>query len=174
MVPDEQLVGQILSGDNKAFEQLVKRWNRKFLAYVVGYVSDFEAAKDIVQDSWIAIFNSLGKLQDAKKFPQWAYRLVYFKTIDHFKAQVKIKKQVEASIESQSSYQVDDSEINIAMFLDALPPLQKLTLKLFYYEGKSIQEIAALFELPTGTIKSRIFYAREQLKKKINKSRYEK
>jgi RNA polymerase sigma-70 factor (ECF subfamily) len=174
IVSDEQLVSQKLSGDNKAFEQLVTRWNKRLLAFVLGYVSDFEAAKDIIQDSWIAIYNSLGTLQDTKKFPQWAYRLVYFKTVDHFKSKAKIKKQIEASTVIETSTENDDVEINIASFLEELPPLQKLTLKLFYYESKSINEIAALFELPVGTIKSRIFYAREHLKKRIKENKYEK
>jgi RNA polymerase sigma-70 factor (ECF subfamily) len=171
---DEQLINQTLAGENRAFEQLVIRWNKRLLAFVLGYVSDFDAAKDIVQDSWIAIYNNLSKLQDTKKFPQWAFRLTYFKTIDHYKTQAKLKKQKAASEVFETSSDQVAAEENVNYHLNTLPPLQKLTLKLFYYEGKTINELAALFGLPAGTIKSRIFYAREKLKNKIKRNSYEK
>ncbi|QSE97444.1 RNA polymerase sigma factor [Fulvivirga lutea] len=168
---DELLIIRCNEGDQKAFELLVKRWNKKLLAFTYRYVKDFEVSKDIVQDSWVSIFNAMHKLKEPAKFHSWAFRITYNKIIDQFKKSQK-DHDIRASEEIQHPNE-ESEQPDVRTYLNKLPPEQKTVLTLFYLEELSIMDISKVLDIPIGTVKSRIFYAREKLKEIINKKSYE-
>ncbi len=168
---EELLVMQCQAGDKKAFELLFKRWNKKLLAFSTKYTHDVEAAKDVMQDCWVVIFNRIGDLQQPAQFGAWAYRITYNKTIDFLK---KTRRQQDADHNQEVDLESDDEAINTDKLLAVLPNEQKVILTLFYLEQLAIKDIANILQLPEGTVKSKLFYAREKLKNIINKHSYEK
>lgn len=171
---DELLVIRCNEGDNKAFELLVKRWNKKLLAFTYRYIKDFDVSKDIVQESWVSIFKGLSKLKEPSKFHSWAFRITYNKVMDQLRGNQKNEAILESNeFEESEEIETDSDEINITTYLDQLPIEQRTILTLFYLEELSILDITGILNIPAGTVKSRIFYAREKLKKIINKKSYE-
>lgn len=169
---DELLLLRIHQGDNKAFELLVKRWNKRLLSFAYKYTKSTDASKDIVQEGWIAIYNGINKLKDSSKFSTWAFRIIYNKIMDWIKIQKK-QQEFNDQIQQESLTEEEIEPIDITKYLEQLPTAHKAMLTLFYLEKQSIKQIAEILNVPAGTIKSRIFYAREKLKKIINNSNYE-
>lgn len=159
---DELLVLKSQGGDSKAFGLLIKRWNKKLISFAHKFVRDQDAAKDIAQESWIAAYNNLHSLREIQKFKTWIYRLTYNKSMDFIR---KNNRQIE-SFELNSEDEVNDGKWEtVEHLLEHLPVQQKVILSLFYLEEQSIKQISEILNMPEGTVKSRIFYAREKLKK---------
>ena len=172
---DELLILKCHEGDTKAFELLIKRWNKKLIYFACKFTHDVETAQDVVQNAWIAIHKGIFKLQDPSKFSTWAFRITYNKSMDALR-HAKIKSEVELNdqVDIEDEIEPDDSWSTIDKLLKKLPKQHKLILTLFYLEQQSIKQIASVLELPEGTVKSRIFYARELLKRKYKEVQHEK
>lgn len=177
---DSDLVVEYQSGNKKALITLVKRWHKQFCKLAFWYVKDKSIAKDIAQESWIVIFNKLGELQDPKKFKSWAISIVNRKAIDFLRVQARERRKIEKVYNDSSksiSYEPPtDSKSQIIIKLrheiENLSANQKAVIKLFYLEEYSLKEISELLGISIGTIKSRLFHAREKLKLKYRN--YEK
>lgn len=168
---DELLVIRCKEGDPKAFELLVKRWSKKLMSFAYKYTKSVDAAKDIVQESWISIHKGIFTLQDVSKFASWAFRITYNKSIDHLRKQ-KRQELTEVAIDIESND--EDQWPTVESLLQKMPAQHKLILTLFYLEQQSIKQIASILKLPEGTVKSRVFYARELLKRNYKEVNHEK
>lgn len=171
---DELLILKCQEGDTKAFELLIKRWNKKLIYFACKFTHDIVVAQDVAQNTWIAIHKGLYKLQDPSKFSTWAFRITYNKTMDALRS-TKAKSEVllEDNIDIEDAIEPDDSWNTISELLKKLPEQHQLILTLFYLEQQSVKDIATVLKLPEGTIKSRIFYARELLKRKYKEVNHE-
>ena len=168
---DALLVIQIQNGDRKGFNLLFHRWNKKLLRHAIRQVKSHHIAKDVVQNSWIAILKGLNTLKEPSHFGPWAMRIVYYKAIDHLRKQKR--KELKSTL-SNDEIQEDPRIQSILTGLNALPENHKQMLTLFYLEEMSVVEIAYILNIPPGTVKSRLFHAREFLKKQLKAVRYEK
>jgi RNA polymerase sigma-70 factor (ECF subfamily) len=134
-----------------------------------------ETAHDVVQNAWIAIHKGIYKLQDPSKFSTWAFRITYNKSMDALRsAKTKGEVMFDEQVDIEDKIESDDSWNTIDELLKKLPQQHKLILTLFYLEQQSIKQIAAVLKLPEGTVKSRVFYARELLKRKYKEVQHEK
>jgi len=173
---DALLVLQYQSGNKQALSLLVNRYHLKLCKHAFWYTQDLHAARDIAQDSWSIILNKIGSLRDPNLFGSWALRIVTRKSLDylnkskrereHLKT-VKYEKQLE-DLDSRAS---DLERLKVAMKI--LPEHQKQVLRLFYTEQYSLKEIGQILEIATGTVKSRLFHAREKLKTILTNRNYE-
>ncbi|UII32834.1 sigma-70 family RNA polymerase sigma factor [Fulvivirga ulvae] len=172
---DELLIYKCCDGDQKAFSILIGRWNKKLISFAYKFTRDMDSARDIAQESWISIHKGLNKLKDNAKFSTWAFRIVYNKSMDHLRSQQK-QNQVESSATEVADDELDDQHhdaATVSELLGKLPAQHKTVLTLFYLEQQSIRDIASILKLPEGTVKSRIFYARELLKRKYKEVKNE-
>lgn len=167
---DSLLVLQCQSGDRKAAAILVKRWHVKLCKQAYWYTNDMENSKDIAQDSWGVILQKIGNLKDPNSFGSWALTIVTRNAINWLR---KHKKEVEVLNEyhydhknSTTSYDYNDSDASklLKASIKKLSYNQQLVLHLFYIEEYSIKQISDIVNVSTGTIKSRLFTARENLK----------
>lgn len=163
----EQLVDEILvmdcqSGSAKAMEMLVCRWQKRLWKYAYNMTSDAEAAWDITQESWLGIIKGLRKLQDPASFKAWAYRITTNKSIDWIKKKSTAKKV--GLDEVQSRQHNDENDAGLKELLEKLDMKKRAVLNLYYFEQLSIPEIGIALKIPTGTVKSRLFNARKELK----------
>lgn len=166
---DRFLIQQYLEGDTSVLTTLVKRYHKIFCEKAYWVTRDKEIAKDIAQESWIIIINKLHTLQNLDGFKSWANRIIYTKAIDALKLRNKEGKNTETARNIESNPQAENDHrrlIRIALVnaIRKLPKQKQDIIRLFYTEEYSIAEISTFLKIPVGTVKSRLFKAREKLK----------
>jgi len=173
---DKQLIDQYLHGDKYSLAALVGRWHKVFCEKAYWIVRDREMAKDIAQDCWVIITSRLDSLQDRDKFKSWALRIVYSKAIDEYKrSAMQDSQQQHLQLSPANTSESTDKTALQAMLskaIEHLPAEKQQVIKLFYLQGYTVREISRYLDIPAGTVKSRLFTAREELKLKIKS--YEK
>lgn len=175
---DEKLVKAYKAGDKKALAALVKRWHKLFCNKAYWLVKDKDAAKDIAQDSWTTIINKIENLKEPKQFKYWAYRIVCNKSMDWLRMQSKKNNNTigyDVEIESEDKIYSENKHLKLRLSkaINELPTSQKAVVKLFYIESYSLNQISELLDISVGTAKSRLFHAREKLKKELKTNYYE-
>jgi len=172
---DGLLVLQYRGGDGKAMEFLIKRYHSQLCKHAYWYTRDVEMAKDIVQDSWQKALANIGKLKDPNKFGSWMMTIVTRKSLDllnKIRRERDLKKEVQLELESPFMEPVEDVTPELAERLksgiQSLSNDHQMVLRLCYLQQYSINEIAEILEISPGTVKSRLFHAREKLKTYLN------
>ena len=153
-------------GDRRAFELLYKRWHAPLLRFAIRQTGNAEAAKDVMQDAALAIARNIHRLKDSEMFSSWAYTIVRRRAADHISANIKDRALKSSFAEEARVAAPNQSVTSLALRqgLAQLPEEQRLLLTLFYVEGLTGPELSAAMGLPVGTIKSRLFAAREHFK----------
>ena len=169
---DELLILKIQNGDMKSFSLLYQRWHPKLIKHAFYMTRDNEGTRDVVQEAWQGIAKGIRKLKDPSAFKTWAYRIVNNKSANWIKEQ---QKQRILKEESKDTLVYDDNGVSeseesimvIRRALKELPPDSRAILSMFYLEGSTVKELANIFSVSEGTVKSRLFYARKALKEKV-------
>lgn len=176
-IQDELLVLQCQEGDDEALKTLIARWHLRLGRFAWRLTGQREAARDIVQDTWLAIVRGLRRLDDPALFRSWAYRIVRNKCADWTRRRALQRTVAEdlkyaAANDSDDSPNETDSGDDVASVRDALrklPDEQRAILSLHYLDGMGVAQIARVFDVPEGTVKSRLYYAREHLKQALER-----
>ena len=170
-IKDSWLIEQYQNGHKSAMALLVKRWHASFCNQAYRYTKDSDIAKDIAQDAWITIMKKIEGLETPEKFGAWGISIVNRKSIDWFRKNKRIleKKQTLVSDENDDQTEVDGSENQqlkerLKIAIVNLSEEQQLVIRLFYLESYGLQEISVILKISKGTVKSRLYYARENLK----------
>lgn len=168
---DELLVIGCQHGDLKAFEKLVARWHVRLKRHAWHLTGDTEASKEIVQDTWLEIVRTIRRLKQPQSFRGWAFRIVSNKATDWMRRQTRQRK-MQNDLAHQCEERVitpkqDNRKDDLRRVLQELPEVSRQILSLKYLDNLSTKEIAVALDIPAGTVKSRLFHAREQLRQKI-------
>lgn len=146
---DSDLVLEFRCGNNKALNQLVKRWHKTFCEKAYWIVKDADAAKDIAQDSWSVIIKKVDTLKKTESFGSWALRIVYNKSIDWINKDKRKQRHIDQVKYEQETVVVENSldanteiKLKLLQAFKRLPQHQQVVLKLFYIEGYSLKEIS--------------------------------
>ncbi len=156
------LVRAAQGGNAEALEKLVRLWQKKLWQYVFRLTSDIHAAWDITQQCWLEIIKGLNKLNDPTCFKAWAYRIATNNSIDWLKSKSKDQHISIDSIKIDCNQKNDD--LRVKELVQRLKNDSRAILSLHYFEGLSITEISIALNIPQGTVKSRLFKARQELK----------
>jgi len=163
---DEYQVVLAQEGDRQAFELLYRRWHPKLLRLACRLLGEPEAAQDVMQDAAMTIAKNISRLQDPSRFSAWAYTIVRRRVADHISKAVKTRdlkqKLIHTSIDVAGVS--PDEKLTLKQGLSHLSEAEQLLLKLFYTDGLTAVEIAAAMGIPLGTVKSRLYKARQNLK----------
>lgn len=173
-ITDGELVTQYIAGDKKALAILVKRFHKTFCNHAYWIVKDAEVAKDIAQDSWKLIIDKVKTLENTERFKSWALRIVHRKAIDWTRAASKQKEtnkdyKVTKSISELPSSDTSQLKQQLKEAIRKLSTSQQQVVRLFYVDDYSLKEISNILKISVGTAKSRLYHAREQLKKQLKK-----
>ncbi len=168
---DEYLAASARAGDRAAFAQLAQRWQPKLFAHACRLTGEHEIARDVAQDAWADIAKGLARLDDARVFPAWAYRIVTRRAADMIRKRQR-NRRVDAAFAAEPKYEADAvSQLEIAadsaplsQAMRGLPAEQRAAVALFYIEDFSVAEIAAALNIPAGTVKTRLMHARRKLR----------
>lgn len=173
---DELLIIRCQERDEEAISLLWNRWHPRILKWSFDFLKNDDLASEIAQESWISIFKGIGKLKDPALFRFWAYKIVQRRSADYIR---RVQRERELTTELEYEYKGADessshSEVELMLrAIKELPPMQQEMLRLFYLEKFSVKEIAIMISLPEGTIKSRLFHSRQQLKNKLKEVNHE-
>ncbi len=189
---DERLVEAAQAGNQEAFAELVRRYQTKIYNLALRYTNDTETAMDIAQDAFVRAWQMLPKFRGEANFYTWLYRIAMNLCIDrHRRALVRgepqkmsledlvIERQRFEEAEEDADLWWEESDASepeaeilrqemrqkVWEAIQQLPPLLRQVVLLREYEGLSLQEIAKITKTNVGTIKSRLYQARQHLKR---------
>ncbi len=166
-VLDEWLVASAKSGSELAFGQLVTRWTPRLLRHASRLLGNIDQAQDAVQDAWVGAAGGLRRLEDPARFAAWMFALVSRRCADRVRRSVRDRRltlQVADLRGPPVEVNGADQRLDLLGAIAGLPVEQRLVVSLHYGEGFGIDEIATAHGLPSGTVKSRLFAARQTLK----------
>ena len=170
---DEYLVSLSQAGSSEALDGLARRWTPRLLRYaarVLGGSDCAEAARDVVQETWIGAIRGLRGLRDPAQFPAWIYGIATRKCADAIRANIR-RRRLDGQATAESSRPVEnltsEQQIDLTTAIRELPPIHRAVVHLFYREEMSVAEIASVLGVPAGTIKSRLHHARDALKRQM-------
>jgi RNA polymerase sigma-70 factor (ECF subfamily) len=176
-IRDEWLVLRSQGGDAASLTELVDRWHQRLLRHVLRQTGGHDEAADVMQEVWVTIVKKLRRLRDPACFPRWAYRITTAACADWVRKQQRDRRLRESIDEEQNpgdQVSADDrqsiSEIDLLRrAIGRLPADQRSVLTMFYLDELSTAEIAEALRIPVGTVKSRLYHAREQLRKLVER-----
>lgn len=175
---DGELVIDAVTGRVDGFEELVRRYQRPITSYVFRMLGDYESALDVTQEVFIKVYNSLSKYSSEYKFSTWLYRIAHNAAIDHMRRNSVSPQSLETEnadgsyqlqIESRGPSPEQDQErrewrTEIDSVVECLPPTYRDLILLRHSRDLSYDEIAEVTGLPLGTVKNRLFRAREMMR----------
>jgi RNA polymerase sigma-70 factor (ECF subfamily) len=171
---DAALVSAWLAGQREAFGSLYVRWNPKFVRYATRLLSETEEALDACQDGWTDIVRSLERLNDRSLFGVWGYRIITRKCHRRLRRRYR-QRAAETALEAETVLAELSPELvqqaedrmdaeTVRRALTCLPRPQLMAMELFYVDGLSIAEIAAVLGVPAGTVKTRLLHGRARVR----------
>src|ERR671921_1987918 len=177
---DTELVLRALAGREDGFEELVRRYQRPIVAYVYRMVGDYDAALDLAQEVFIKVYNSLGRYRPEFKFSTWIYRIAHNAAIDHLRRLGAARtEEIEVAGEGGSTFEKPlasksltpeqetergERRAEIEEVVGQLPAAYRELIVLRHSHDLSYDEIAEVTNLPLGTVKNRLFRAREVMR----------
>jgi RNA polymerase sigma-70 factor (ECF subfamily) len=175
----EQLpVLQAKAGEPEAWDILFRRYQLPLYVYIFELVHDEQASLDLVQETFIAAVRHIGSLRDDAKFGSWLFGIAHQKCIQRWRKQnreeILLDEIPDAPDESENS--PDDllirqeQEAEFMELLSQLPLPQRSVLLLHFVEDFSLDEIAGITGAQTGTVKSRMHYAKKSLRKLLEQT----
>jgi len=175
---DGELIVDAVNGRVDGFEELVRRYQRPITGYVFRMLGNYESSLDVTQEVFIKVYNSLNKYSPEYKFSTWLYRIAHNAAIDHMRRNQVSPQSLEAQ-NADGSYQIQiesrrpspeqDHERKewrheIDSVVRCLPPAYRDLILLRHSRDLSYDEIADVTGLPLGTVKNRLFRAREMMR----------
>ncbi|MCC6202421.1 MAG: RNA polymerase sigma factor RpoE [Gammaproteobacteria bacterium] len=180
---DQTLVERVQQGDKRAFDLLVLKYQHRIIKLIMRYVRDPSEAMDVAQDAFIKAYRALPSFRGDSAFYTWMYRIAINTAKNHLVAAGR--RPLTAELENADGEQLDLDLIgsdtanpenlllteqiksNLLEVVEQLPEDLRTAITLREVEGLSYEEIAAAMDCPVGTVRSRIFRAREAIDRRI-------
>jgi RNA polymerase sigma factor (sigma-70 family) len=166
------LVVRFQRGDRAAFEAIVRLWERRLFYYIRRLAKSEADAWELLQETWLKLFRSLGSLRDPRTLPAFLYTTARNTAISRLRAQ-KLQSTADNFDEvhdESAAVDIDafDNAEQVHAAMEQLPLAQREALTLFFLEDLSLEQIAELLDVPLGTVKSRLHYAKIAIRSIIN------
>ncbi len=184
MDPDDRgVVEAVLSGQQHRFNELVERYQTQIVNYVCRMLGNYEDAVDLSQDVFLKAYSALGSYRPQYPFPAWLFRIARNAAIDEIRKRRLATVSLDAPMEfedGEAGREVESPGLNpqdsylglefadrISSAIDRLPEKYREPIVLRHAADLSYEEIADALELPIGTVKTRIFRARDALRQSL-------
>ena len=180
---DQLLVERVQRGDKKAFDILVAKYQHKIVKLISRYIRDQAEVLDVAQDAFIKAYRALPKFRGESAFYTWLYRIAINTAKNYLVAQGRRLPDADVEISVAEQYEgaselrdyatperlllKDEIERTVFDVIDQLPEDLRTAITLRELEGLSYEEIAEAMGCPIGTVRSRIFRAREAIHNKL-------
>jgi RNA polymerase sigma-70 factor (ECF subfamily) len=177
LLSDRQLLESALltvryqRGDREAFEGIVQLWETSLFYYLRRLAASEADAWELLQETWLKLFRSLGSLRDPQALPAFLYKMARNTALSRLRKRELLEvenypDEVHDESAGNDISAVDNAE-EVHHALDQLPLLQREALTLYFLEDLSLDEMAATLDVPLGTVKSRLHYAKLAMRKSL-------
>ena len=185
---DEDLVSDFRRGDRRAFDALVIRYQDKAFRFCLRYMGNRERAEEVAQETFVRVYRNLGSFRGDSSFSSWFYAVMHNHCRNRVKAATRRKERQHDSIDAPRSEEdprgmelpdrgpgpeglvgARERRGLIETAMAHLEPEQRALLILRELEGQSYEEISDALDVPLGTVKSRIYRARQALKQRVQR-----
>jgi RNA polymerase sigma-70 factor (ECF subfamily) len=163
---DEALMQAYQHGDTDAFERLYLRHKDGLFAFLYRSCSQQALVEELAQEAWIAVVDAAANYQPTASFKTWLYRIGRNKLADHWRREQSRKEAEDVPMELESNDNNDDLEQTLMRAIGELPGEQRDAL-LLQQQGFSLSDIAQITDAAEETVKSRLRYARNQLREQL-------
>lgn len=179
---DVELIEKAIGGREDGFEELVRRYQRPITAYVYRMLNNYDASLDVTQEVFIKVYKSLERYSSDYKFSTWLYRIAHNAAIDFMRKNSVSPQSLEAE-NADGTFQLQIESLNptpeqerersewrkeIESVVKCLPTVYRELILLRHAQDLSYDEIAEITNLPLGTVKNRLFRAREMMREIFN------
>src|SRR5690606_29009415 len=180
---DKQLVERVQKGDKRAFDLLVLKYQYKVHAIVSRFVRDFDEVNDVVQEAFIKAYRAIGNFRGDSQFYTWLYRIAVNTAKNYLVARNRRPPASDVDVEDAEFYSGsemlkdvdspenlffrDELQQVVTDAIEALPEHLRTAVTLREFDGLSYEDIATVMNCPVGTVRSRIFRAREAIDLRI-------
>lgn len=180
---DQQLVSRVQKGDKRAFDLLVIKYQHKILAIIGRFIRDPGEVQDVAQEAFIKAYRALGNFRGDSAFYTWLYRIAINTAKNYLVAKSRRPPSNDVDMDEAEFYSGsdvlkdqespenllfrDELEAVVNKTIEDLPEDLRTAVTLREFEGLSYEEIAAVMDCPMGTVRSRIFRAREAIDKQV-------
>lgn len=170
---DEQLMLRLKEGDKKAFTALVDRYRDRIVSYAYRMVGSSELAQDVAQEAFVRVYKSAGTFRDDGRFSPWLYKIASNVCLSERSKRAKEALNVDYDTLEDTHESGDDVEGQVMTAMTSeqlsrgmakLTAQHKTVLVMHVYQGLTYVEIGESLGIPTGTVKSRLFYAIRKLR----------
>lgn len=180
---DRQLVARVQQGDKAAFDLLVLKYQHKILALISRYVRDQDEVQDVAQEAFVKAYRALPRFRGDSAFYTWLYRIAINTAKNHLVSRSRRPPGTDIDVEEAAFFdgesplkQIENPENSlygeelrrvVQQALQGLPEDLRTAVTLREFDGLSYEDIAAVMDCPVGTVRSRIFRAREAIDKQV-------
>lgn len=179
---DEEVVARVLAGHQDSFEILVRRHHRAIYSYIYRMTGQADLAADLAQEVFLKVYTALSSFNPTYRFTTWLYRIASNRVIDHVRRRRMIlvpldspageshgaPREVAAGGRNPQENLLDrESARGVAQAIGDLPAEYRELIILRHFQHRSYEEIAKIKRSPLGTVKNRLFRAREALRRRI-------
>jgi RNA polymerase sigma-70 factor (ECF subfamily) len=183
-VSDRELVERVQRGERKAFDLLMLKYQHRIAKLIARYVQDPSEVLDVAQEAFLKAYRAIPRFRGDSAFYTWMYRIAINTAKNYLAAQARRPR--ESGIDVTEAEQFDgvtelkefvtpeglalteEIQRTVVAAIEALPEDLKIAVSLRELEGLSYEEIAGVMECPIGTVRSRIFRAREAINERLD------
>ena len=161
-------------GERGAFDALIARWHAPLWRYLKRMADTEDATADLMQDTWLRVLRGIHSLRDPERLRPWLFGIARRVAMDRLRFAYS-RRTDDATVLEEISAPDPDADLaadlaSLESHMETLPVRERETLALFYLREFTIDEMAALLGVPPGTVKSRLFRARELLRQKFQQA----
>lgn len=176
---DEELVDSVLDGNKVHFDLLIERWQKPLFNFVLRFMNSEEEARDACQDAFVNAYKNLAKFKKESKFSSWLFKIA----INRCNTLLRKRQRWRMFFEPGGDFDFSDAVLDernaeqmvereqiygrIRRAVAQLPPEQRAVLLLKTYEGLKFHEISEMLSCPVSTVKSRMYYALDGLRRAL-------
>jgi RNA polymerase sigma-70 factor (ECF subfamily) len=178
MKPTQEFIDQILIlrcqvRDQRAFEELIDRYQRPLRYFIARLVGNPDLADEVSQETWLTVLSKIHTLRSAATFRVWLYRIArnrVYQELRRRRVTIELDESLEAPDDTVDEICSFEDAAKLHRCLEKLKPLHKEVLLLRFLEEMSYEQIADVLGCNIGTVRSRIFHAKLALKKELEES----
>ncbi len=183
-VTDQQLVKRVQKGDKHAFDLLVLKYQHKIFGLISRYVHDSSEVQDVAQEAFIKAYRAIGRFRGDSAFYTWLYRIAINTAKNYLVSRSRRPPDTDVEIGDAEYFEgsgklrggaspeqelfKDELEKEVYGAIEQLPEDLRTAVMLREFDGMSYEQIAEVMQCPVGTVRSRIFRAREAIDGRIS------
>ena len=166
---DDDLIARTLTGSSEAFSTLVARYERAVYHLAFRTLRETEDAKDAAQEAWIKAYRALSSFRPGAKFATWIFTICYRVCCDRLAKRKRFTGDeptdyADPAAGPEKMYEAAEQSTRLRAAIENLPEKYRVVITLFHLQGKQYEEIAAVLEMPLGTVKTHLFRAKDLLR----------